>query len=254
MLKVRKALILVFVFAIVFVCNSNVDANMGGEVRYWFTTLDSEVKITDDALVGTKIDLEDDLGVDEKEDFVEFRVFYKSGKHKLRYSFVSMSWEGEKTTTKTLLFSGKTYSATAFVQTELDIDYHRLGYEYLIIEKDKYNVGFIFEVKYFDLDARVRAIGAGLDESESVGIPLPAIGLSFNAQLFKDITFEAEFTGFTVGSAAYVYDAELLIGYRAHKNILLSAGLKTFTLHGDDEDDEIDFKVGGPFVMVRATF
>ncbi len=83
---------------------------------------------------------------------------------------------------------------------------------------------------------------------------MPAIGLSFNAQLFKDITLEAEFTGFTVGSAAYVYDAELFIGYQAHKNILVSAGLKTFTLHGDEDDDEVDFKVGGSFIMVRATF
>ncbi len=78
-------------------------------------------------------------------------MFYNTGKHKLRYSFVSMGWKGEKTTTKTLLFSGKTYLATAFVQTELDIDCHRLGYEYAIIDKDKYNVGFIFEIKYFGM-------------------------------------------------------------------------------------------------------
>ncbi|VAV85510.1 hypothetical protein MNBD_DELTA01-1186 [hydrothermal vent metagenome] len=100
----------------------------------------------------------------------------------------------------------------------------------------------------------LKAAAAGLDESDSVRAALPTIGLSFSSELAKNVILEAEFTGITAGSSAYIYDAEVFIGYRPHKQVLLSGGLRTFKLHGDDDDDEIDFKVSGPFVMVRATF
>jgi hypothetical protein len=165
-----------------------------------------------------------------------------------------MSWDGSKTLTKSIVYSGTTYSASTLVKTELDIDYHRLGYEYQLIDADKYKVGFIFEIKYFDIDMSLNAAAVGLNESESVGAPLPTIGLSFNAELAKNVIVEAEFTGITLGSSAYMYDAEVLVGYKPHEQVLISAGLRTFTLHGDSDDDEIDFKVSGPFAMVRVTF
>ncbi|VAV85509.1 hypothetical protein MNBD_DELTA01-1185 [hydrothermal vent metagenome] len=109
MLKLKKILLLAFVFFSIFIFSSNAFAAFGGEARYWFTTLDSEVKITDSSITGTKIDLSDDLDIDD-EDFVEARLFYESGRHKIRYSFVSMSWDGDKAISKSIVYSGKTYA------------------------------------------------------------------------------------------------------------------------------------------------
>lgn len=249
----KKFLLLAFVAFSAFVFSSNAHAAVGAEVRYWFTELDSEVKITDLNVIGTKIDFSDDLGLDD-EDFVEGRLFYESGRHKLRYAFVSMSWDADKTITKSIVYGGQTYSASTMVETELDIDYHRLGYEYQFIKADNYDVGLIFEIKYFDIETSLKATAAGLDESESVSAPLPTVGISFSAAPSENVVVEAEITGITAGSDAYVYDAEVLLGYKPHPQVLLSGGYRTFTMHAEDDDDEVDFEVSGPFVMVRATF
>src|SRR3989338_10759605 len=103
------------------------------EGRYWFTTLESNVKATDLGVIGSEINLVDTLGVDDKKNFWEARIDLNLFDHHLRYGYMPMSWKGQKTITKTINFAGQTYTANASVDSNLDILYQRLGYEYDII-------------------------------------------------------------------------------------------------------------------------
>jgi len=83
------------------------DYNFELEGRYWKPKLESTVKIVDNS-IGTDINLVDDLGFDDKEDFGEARGQIKFfGKHKFNFSYLPLKWDGDKILTETIEFDGR---------------------------------------------------------------------------------------------------------------------------------------------------
>ncbi|MBE7415284.1 MAG: hypothetical protein HS130_08660 [Deltaproteobacteria bacterium] len=126
------------------------------EGRYWFSDIDGNIRFADGG-TGTEIDLVNDLGVGD-EDFFDARITLELGSHRLRYGFMPLKWEGRNTITRNITFGDQTYSASTDVESELRIDYHRLGYQYNIIDTLDNHLGVIFELKYFDTEAQLKAL------------------------------------------------------------------------------------------------
>ncbi len=226
------------------------------EGRYWFTDLEGDLNVTDGGLAGTDIDIKDDLGVDD-EDFWEIRATLEFGSHKFRYGFVNLEWDGDNTLTETINFGGETFTVSTFVVTDIDIVYHRLGYEYDFIDTLDYRLGAIFEVKFFDVDASVEApnVVPAVKESESFTAPVPTIGVAFQAGLPFLLDVGGEVTGITLGKYGYLIDAEAAVNFNPFPFVTLSGGYRYFKLHADVDDDfELDLDLNGPFVLLRVGF
>lgn len=228
---------------------TNASAVVDLEGRYWLTTMDDEFK---SGVTGTTINLVDDLGVDDKENFFDIRATVELGSHKLRYGYMPMSWKGAKTITQTIDFNGQTYSASDNVSSELDIAYHRLGYEYDIIDLLNNRLGVIFEVKYFDIDASLTT--TGVSKSASIKAPVPTIGIAAQAGLPFLLSVGGEITGMSLGSAAWLVDAEAGVNFKPAPFVIVSGGYRLLKLHVDYNDDLADISVSGPFVMLKADF
>ena len=175
----------VALFAVFLISSSRAEAVFEIEGRYWFSTLDSDITITEGGLLGTEIDPVKDLGIDDKESFPEVRVRVGLGSHHLRYSFTSLSWDGERSIADVLgiNFAGTNFAQTTFVKTSLDIEYHRLAYEYDLFDLMRNRVTLIAELKYLDIDAEMNAPIAALRESESISAPFPTVGIGVQAGL-----------------------------------------------------------------------
>jgi hypothetical protein len=205
-------------------------------------------------VLGTNIDLVDDLGLDDSESFPEGRVTLNFGKHRLRYGFMPLEWDATKTITETVTFGGKDYTGGAVVDTTLKADYHRLGYEYDFIDVLSNRFGIIFEVKYFDFEAGLKADGLGFDEAESLKAPIPTLGLAAQFGLPGMFSIAGEVTGIGTGSDLYLYDAEVGVILTPAPFIRISGGYRIFELHVEDDDDEATLTLSGPYVMLRADF
>ena len=244
----KKLAALLFFVATLFT-GTNAFAIVDLEGRYWLTTMDDEIK---SGTTGDTINLVDDLGVDDKENFFDVRATLELGSHRLRYGYMPLNWKGTKTISQDIVFNGQTYSATDTVNTELDIAYHRLGYEYDIIDTLDNRLGVIFEVKYFDIDASLTS--TGLNETASVKAPIPTIGIAAQVGLPFLLTVGGEVTGITLGSAAWLVDAEAGVNFKPAPFVVVSGGYRLLKLHLDYDDDLADISVQGPFVMLRADF
>jgi len=245
---VKKLAALLFFVATLFT-GTNAFAIVDLEGRYWLTTMDDEIK---SGTTGDTINLVDDLGVDDKENFFDVRATLELGSHRLRYGYMPLNWKGTKTISQDIVFNGQTYSALDTVNTELDIAYHRLGYEYDIIDTLDNRLGVIFEVKYFDIDASLTS--TGLNETASVKAPIPTIGIAAQVGLPFLLTVGGEVTGITLGSAAWLVDAEAGVNFKPAPFVVVSGGYRLLKLHLDYDDDLADISVQGPFVMLRADF
>ncbi len=244
---------LVLFFVLVFF-DSRAHALVKVEGRYWFTDLDSSVKVTEGNIIGTEIDVVDDLGVDDKKNFWEGRITLELGSHKLRYGYMPMKWDGQKTISQDIVFKGKTYTASTVVDSEMEIKYHRLAYEYDIIDTLDNRLGIIFEVKYFDINASLRDTTLVLDESESLDVPLPTVGVAVNVGLPFLLNVGGEVTGMTLGSYGYMVDAEAMVNFEPLPFVTLSGGYRYLKLHVAVDDDEGDFTLSGPYLVLRAGF
>lgn len=249
-----KKVAAVLAFFIVLFTGTNALAIVDVDARYWFSDLDGSVKVTGGGVAGTDLKLGDDLGVDEKNNFFEGRITLELGSHKLRYGYMPLKWDGSKAITQSIVFNGQTYASSTNVDSELKMDYHRLGYEYEIIDTLNNRLGVIFELKYFDGDASLKAPSASLDESESFKAPVPTVGISAQVGLPFLFSVGGEVTGITLGSQAYLVDAELAVNLKPAPFVVLSGGYRIFKLHIESDDDLVDVTAKGPFVMLRADF
>ncbi len=222
------------------------------DARYWFSNLDSKVKATSGGVTGTDIDLVKDLGLDDKKGFLEGRVTLELGSHKLRYAFVPLKWDGSKTITQTVTFGGQTYSASTAVDSSLKLDYHRLAYEYDIIDMLNNRLGVIFEVKYLNGEARLKS--STLDESQKINLPIPTVGVTAQVGLPFLISAGGEITGIYAGNKTYLFDAEAGLNVKPAPFVVISGGYRVFKFHAEKNDDKGDITVSGPFVNLKADF
>jgi len=100
------------------------------EGRMWNVKLDSTVKVVQNG-IGTDMKLVDDLGFDERKNFFEGRLQVKfAGAHKFNLEYIPLKWDADKVLTKTIEFSGQTYTQGTRVQTSTDLKFLKGGYEY----------------------------------------------------------------------------------------------------------------------------
>jgi hypothetical protein len=213
------------------------------------------VKVTEGGVKGTEVDLTDDLGVSD-EDFWEGRLTLELGKHKLRYGFMRLRWDGDETLAETITFAGETFTVNSLVVTDLDIDYHRLGYVYDLLATNGNRLSVILEVKYFNIDAGLEAPNEvpAIDESESIDAPIPTVGLAFQLGLPFLFNIGGEITGITAGKYGYMLDAEAAINFNPVPFLTLSSGYRYLKLNVEDDDDEVDFDLNGPFLTLLVGF
>lgn len=242
------------VFLVVVLGGSRAWAIVDVEGRYWFTDLNATAKVSSAGVTGTDIDFADDLGIDDKKGFFDGRITLELGKHRIRYGYAPLKWSGSRTLSSSVTFNGQTYSASAGVDTDLKLDYHRLAYEYDFIDTLDNRLGVIVEAKYFSGDARLAASSLGLDEKETLRAPIPTIGVAGQVGLPFLLSVGAEVTGITLGKKAYLYDAEAGVNIKPAPFVVISGGYRIFRLHVEDSDNKGDFTLKGPYVMLRADF
>lgn len=231
-----------------------VDFKVGGS--YWVTNLSSNMTVSNAGVpgTGTNVDLVDDLGMDPDSSFPGGRLTLGFGGHKIRYGFTSLSWEGANTLAIPVDYGNQSFLASANVTSTLDINYHRLAYQYDLVSLLSNKVGFIAELKYFDIDATIDEAATGKSAAESIGAPIPTVGVAAQVGLPFLANISGEITGIYLGTYGNLIDAEAAVNYSPLPLVTLSAGYRIFSLKIEADQNLADFSVSGPFIMVQAGF
>jgi len=146
--------------------------------------------------LSSDIDFVGDLGI-EQERFREIRVTLKPAlKHKLRFAYIPVRYfEEGKLLSRTITFRGRQYDLNLPVNTAVNWDFYRFGYEYDFVSGRRGFVGILADVKYNKLDAEL-ASPVGAERTEQT-VPVPTIGGIARVYLGDYVSATGEFTGFT---------------------------------------------------------
>jgi outer membrane protein len=228
----------------------------GAQVRYWFPSFEGDLRMDNDGVAGTEIDLKNDLGIDN-EYFPVVEGYFGIGNHEVTLSYSMVDFSGAKNINRDIIFNGDTYSGGTYVESELKTSMIDLEYQYKFLNLENilagFSVGIIGKIKYLDGDVRMSS--SAYDNREDIQIPIPMIGLGAKIGLLTDILeARAKFVGMGY-SGSFFYDGMAEISANPFPFLNIHGGYRAMSLKIDDVSDiyaKIDF--AGPYAGLAVSF
>ena len=224
--------------------------NVEVAVGLWYPNASAVVSSESLGIIGSQIDLVNDLGVaDEK--FVDYRLVIRPGrKHKLRFQFTPIKDETDSVIQRDLVFNGIVFPVRLPVTSLVDWKAWRFGYEYDFIYRDRGFVGVILEAKYTDVHVELEnPLSREFTEAKA---PIPAVGLIGRGYLAANIAITGEFTGFKMpGDFSEGQDAGQYVEFDVYgtlnftDNVGVQGGYRSLAVKYQIDNDFGDLKLDG---------
>ena len=227
--------------------------------NFWSPT--PQITISSEALgiIGSDIDFVTDLGI-EKKRFGELRLVLRPAqKHKFRFHYIPIQYKAENIVSREFVFNGVRYRVGLPVASETNWKSYRFGYEFDFLYRDRWFAGFIFDVKYTDVDVTLSSPLLGSEFTRARG-PIPTIGGIFRGYVIPNISITAEVTGFKLPESVdedyrgrYVdVDVYGTINFTDH--VGAQVGYRSIDVDYKVERDTGDLRLRGPYFGGVARF
>jgi hypothetical protein len=188
---------------------------------YWMPTLDANIQSTDLAIIGSDIDIINDLGFDDSENIPALKAsldlpFFPE----LLVSYFAIDASATKDITKTLTYKGVAYNVSDNVSSSYDITQYEALLSFNVIDADAGKLGLLIGAKYFEVETELRDNTLGTTKSESVDGPVPVIGVVGAVQLPAKFRIEAIARGLSLEVQdidAKLYDVEAAVHYDVNR-------------------------------------
>lgn len=217
---------------------------------YWYPTADISVASTSLNVIGTDINLKNDLGLSDDR-FPMFKIVLKpKQKHKIRLQYVPISYSQTATPTRVLTFAGQTFARSIPVNSSLDWKAYEIGYEYDFVSSNYMFIGGIVEAKYTDVSANLAS--AVVSGAESVKAPIPALGIIARAYLAPNLSLTGEVTGIKIPNSrsysGHYADVDVYATLNLTKRIGAQAGYRAMDVAFGVNDDSGSLTLKGAYV------
>lgn len=216
-------------------------------LNLWNPSLDAIISSESLGIVGTAIDVADDLGYEDKT-VREFRFVLRPGrKHKLRAAYTPVSLDSDVLLRRDIVFNGIRFNVGLPIQTEFKWNTWRFGYEYDFVYRDRGFAGFIVEARYMDAQLSLRS---PIDDefAQARGV-LPAVGGIGRVYVHERVSITGEMVGMKVPEFddyfGSFFDLDIYGTFNATNNFGVQAGYRWLDASYEAEFDTGDLKMKG---------
>jgi hypothetical protein len=228
---------------------------LGVRGYYWFPELSGVIRVDDAGIVGTELNLSDDLSVDN-ESYPVIEVFAGIGKHHLSLGFYNLDYSGDTVLTKDIYFNGELFQANERVSSNLEYDNIDVMYRYDLIDLENFlaggSLGLVARLMVFD--GSVSIASATTTTQENFTAPIPMIGANFHVGLLKDI-IEARLLVTGIGySDNTAFDGQAEISFTPLPFLDIHGGYRFLKIDVEEDDVKLDFDNSGLYAAVTISF
>jgi hypothetical protein len=230
--------------------------DLGVRGYWWFTSIDGDLRADAGGLTGTKVDLDNDLGMgDESYPIVE--AFVGLGNHHFSFAYYRAEYDGTNDLTKNIVFNGEVFTVGDRISSKLNYDAFDLKYQYDFLNLENvlagFSLGAVVRVEVFDGEAEVKSQTLGTTTRETFMEPIPLVGLNCHVGLLADI-LEARVlaTGFTYGDESAI-DAQADVSWTPFPFLDLHGGYRILHIDVDRSDVEANFSTSGPYLALTLS-
>jgi hypothetical protein len=206
---------------------------------------------------GTDIDARRDLGMDDKS-LPAGNFEWRNGRSRLRFDYSPIAYSGDRTVTRTVVFSGREYTVGTRVVSDIEVRHLQLGWSYAIVNvrDGVFRLGPLAEVNGFLLKGSLAApaLDAAFQRTEDLKVGVPTVGALMTIQPHRAIELYGQFAGLKVGDYGSFVGSDAGVKVRPWRFVLLTAGYRTFNLNVKVEPHFAHLRLGGPFVGAGFRF
>jgi hypothetical protein len=170
------------------------------EAAYGWWNADPALTINSEGLgiLGSDIDLIDDLGIEQKKLGKFNLVLRPATKHKFRFEYLPITYEADTVLRRQIIFNGQLYNVGLPVQTTAQYKQSRFGYEYDFLYMKRGFAGVLFDVKYTDVNVEIASPLRPQPEFTKAVAPIPTIGFVGRGYVAPSVSITGEVSFFRV--------------------------------------------------------
>lgn len=199
-------------------------------------------------ILGTQVDVVNDLGIENKLFWEARLVLRPARKHKFRINYLPMRYESDAVVQREFVFNGLRYQAGLPVTTDAMIKTWRVGYEYDFIYRDWGYLGFLADLKYTDVNVELNS-PLGLEFTKQAA-PIPSFGGTARVYFIPSLSLTGEMTFFKVPEnldenyGGRYFDYDFYATMNVNKHFGVQAGFRSVEAfyEVDFDQGELQFK------------
>ncbi len=249
--------ILTFVFSILFFIPCLAwaqDYTVEAEGRYWQPHLSSVVDMLN-GTIKSRVNLVKDLGFEENKDSGEVRIQVLLSKtHKIHLSYLPLEWNSDSLLRTTAQLNGETYNVGTRVQSHLELNFIKVGYEWDFLAKEGGFLGATLDILVLDLHTSFNEPEFKMEQNYDVTFPAPLLGLAGQWNLARWVNLNGRVSGLYAGGYGFVLDAEGGVDFILLKWLVLSGGYRFLDLKGGYKEYQGDYRLYGPFAALKLRY
>jgi hypothetical protein len=232
--------------------------------------LDTQVRLdSSDGIVGTLIDFESTLGMDDNDLLPLVLGYYRPArKHRITFQYFRLDRNGDAVSDAPIRFGDTVFPANFPLSSFFDVDVYSLGYAYSLIHNEKMELAFNVGLQFQDIEVGISGnVGPGLIVEETdVVAPLPTFGASFDYAISDKWIFTSMIGVFGIeidlGDDSDFSGAILQVNtgvmWKAFENVGFALEYNYFNVDVDVNDSDwvgvLKYEYRGPVLAVSVYF
>jgi hypothetical protein len=226
------------------------------EAAYSWWNADPELFVNSESLdiLGTDVDLINDLGIEQHRLGKFDLVFKPAKKHRLKYQRLPIKYERDAfRVTRAFIFNGQRYTVGVPVTTSVDFSSHSFSYEYDFLHFPRFFVGAGIGMKLTNVHVDLQSpIGVEFFRQTA---PIPAFGFAGRGYITPNLAVDSEISFFRIpssieeqieGDGSY-NDFDLHVTYNFNKYVGAQLGWRKTTIFYEADRDSGDLKFTGTY-------
>lgn len=232
-------------------------------VGTFVTDNDTEIRLdATSGTVGTTLDFEDQLGLDEDEDVTRLDGFWRYGKRsRMDFSFFTIDRDSRRPATLTIRWGDRIFAVGTPLRTEWELDIAKWAYTYSFVRNPKLDFGITGGLHIMDMRARITAANSGAFDEGDTTAPLPVLGARVAYRIKSKWVFTASSEWFGIEADDYdgrLLDTRIAIEHNTFKNVGFGGGFNSMDFDLDSEDEDatgsFDMTYEGFQIYAKAYF
>jgi len=234
---------------------ASADEIFSAKVGYIVLSPDGVFAVDGGGLAGTRIDLQDDLGYDDSEDFIG-EAALNFGPFRLSAGYLPIDFAGTGVLNRDINFNGQTFPVSTTVTSDVKIDMYDVGLAWHVINMDdlpvRLQIGPELSVKYVDAEVDMTDTAGLLNEKESVTAPVPTIGARARIGLADWLSLVGR-VGYLDYDGNSLLDADGQVEFSPLPMVGVFAGYRYLDMDVNESGVIIDATLDGPYggLLVR---
>jgi hypothetical protein len=228
-------------------------AQEGGDDRFkvsfgafFVTSTDTSIRLDQtNGLLGTTLDFERDLDVEDSDDVPRIAGYWRfKPRHKLEFDFYDVERDGTSLTTRDIDFGDVNFPAGSAVNSFFDQETIKLSYVYSFFQDERIELGVGGGLHITDLDTGISTTDGSIQEQSDGSAPLPVLTTRFGFKLTPKLAVLMDWDFFFIEDDSGDFegswtDMRFLLEHRTFKNVGFGGGLNVWNFDVDSEDDDL---------------